>query len=307
MDQLAAMRAFVRVVEAGSFTRAAISLDTPKPTVTKLIQTLEQHLRTKLLNRTTRRVTVTSDGAAYYERAVQLIADIDELDGSLAAAQTRPKGKLRIDMAGAVAQLVILPALPKFFEAYPDIQIDLGVSDRVTDLIGENVDCVLRVGELLDQSLIARKLSDMPMITCAAPSYLARMGEPKHPDDLETGHQMVNFFSLRTGRVVCLDFVRGNEHLEVEGQHKVTLNEGTSYVSALVAGLGIGQSPRFMVDHYLATGQLKPVLPDWAVPPLPLHVVYPPNRHLSNKLRVFVDWVAGLFAGGAVPVIQGRI
>ncbi|HEX4506251.1 MAG TPA: LysR family transcriptional regulator [Alphaproteobacteria bacterium] len=306
MDQLAAMRAFVRVVEAGSFTRAAISLDTPKPTVTKLIQTLEQHLRTKLLNRTTRRVTVTSDGAAYYERAVQLIADIDELDGSMAAAQTRPKGKLRIDMSGAVAQLVILPALPKFFEAYPDIQIDLGVSDRVTDLIGENVDCVLRVGELLDQSLIARKLSDMPMITCAAPSYLARMGEPNHPDDLETGHQMVNFFSQRTGRIVCLDFVRGNEHLEIEGQHKVTLNEGTSYVSALVAGLGIGQSPKFMVDHYLATGQLKPVLPDWTVPPLPLHVVYPPNRHLSNKLRVFVDWVAGLFAGGAVPVIEGR-
>ena len=300
MDQLAAMRAFVRVVEAGSFTRAAISLDTPKPTVTKLIQTLEQHLRTKLLNRTTRRVTVTPDGAAYYERAVQLIADIDELDGSMTAAQTRPKGKLRIDMSGAVAQLVILPALPKFLEAYPDIQIDLGVSDRVTDLIGENVDCVLRAGELIDQSLIARKLSDMPMITCAAPSYLARMGQPKHPDELET-HQTVNFASARTGRVLCFDFTRGNERLEIEGRHKVTLNEGTSYVSALVAGLGIGQSPKFMVDPYLSAGQLTQILPDWHVEPLPLHVVYPPNRHLSNKLRVFVDWVAGLFAGGAVP------
>src|ERR1700761_1505468 len=227
MDQLAAMRAFVRVVEAGSFTRAAISLDTPKPTVTKLIQTLEQHLRTRLLNRTTRRVTVTPDGAAYYERAVQLIADIDELDGSMAAAQTRPKGKLRIDMSGAVAQLVILPALPGFFETYPDIQIDLGVSDRVTDLIGENVDCVLRAGELADQSLIARKLSDLPMVTCAAPSYLARAGEPKHPDDLETGHQAINFFNARTGRILCFDFSRGNERLEVEGRHKVTLNEGT--------------------------------------------------------------------------------
>jgi DNA-binding transcriptional LysR family regulator len=301
VDQLAAMRAFVRVVEAGSFTRAAISLDTPKPTVTKLIQTLEQHLRTKLLNRTTRRVTVTPDGAAYYERAVQLIADIDELDGSLAAAQTRPKGKLRIDMSGAVAQLVILPALPKFFEAYPDIQIDLGVSDRVTDLIGENVDCVLRAGELVDQSLIARRLADMPMITCAAPSYLAEMGEPRHPAELEAGHLLVNYFSARTGRVICLDFTRGNERFEIEGRHKVTLNEGTSYVAALTAGLGIGQSPKFMADAYLATGRLKQILPDWGVEPLPLHVVYPPNRHLSNKLRVFVDWVAGLFAGGAVP------
>jgi DNA-binding transcriptional LysR family regulator len=302
LDQLAAMRAFVRVVEAGSFTRAAASLDTPKPTVTKLIQTLELHLRTKLLNRTTRRVTVTPDGAAYYERAVQLIADVDELDGSMTAAQSRPKGKLRIDMSGAVAQLFVIPALPGFFEAYPDIQIDCGVSDRPTDLIGENVDCVLRAGELLDQSLIARRLADMPMITCAAPSYLARMGEPMHPADLEKHHQLVNFFSARTGRAISFDFARGNERLEIEGRHSVTLNEGTSYVVAAVAGLGVAQSPKFMVDSYLATGQLRQILSDWTVEPLPLHVVYPPNRHLSNKLRVFVDWVAGLFAGGGFPV-----
>jgi DNA-binding transcriptional LysR family regulator len=297
LDQLAAMRAFVRVVEAGSFTRAAASLETPKPTVTKLIQTLEQHLRTKLLNRTTRRVTVTQDGAAYYERAVLLIADIDELDGSLAAAQTRPKGKLRIDMSGAVAQLFVIPALPGFFEAYPDIQIDFGVSDRVTDLIGENVDCVIRAGELADQSLIARKLADMPMITCAAPSYLARMGEPAHPTDLEDAHQVVSFFSARAGRTIDMDFARGNEHLTIRGRHRVALNEGTSYVVAAVAGLGVAQSPKFMVDPYLATGQLRQVLPDWTPDPLPLHVVYPPNRHLSNKLRVFVDWIAGLLAG----------
>jgi DNA-binding transcriptional LysR family regulator len=301
LDQLAAMRAFVRVVEAGSFTRAAASLETPKPTVTKLIQTLEQHLRTKLLNRTTRRVTVTPDGAAYYERAVQLIADVDELDGSMTAAQSRPKGKLRIDMSGAVAQLLVIPALPGFFETYPDIQIDLGVSDRVTDLISENVDCVLRAGDLTDQSLIARRLAEMRMITCAAPSYLARMGEPKHPRDLEKTHHTVNFFSARTGRPISFDFARGNEQLEIEGEHKVTLNEGTSYVVAAAAGLGVAQSPKFMIDPYLATGQLKQILLDWTVEPLPLHVVYPPNRHLSNKLRVFVDWIAGLFAGGAFP------
>ena len=296
------MRAFVRVVEAGSFTRAAASLETPKPTVTKLIQTLEQHLRTKLLNRTTRRVTVTPDGAAYYERAVQLIADVDELDGSMAAAQTRPKGKLRIDMSGALAQRFVIPALPGFFEAYPDIQIECGVSDRQTDLMGENVDCVLRAGELLDQSLIARRLADMPMITCAAPSYLALSGEPKHPTEIEQHHKSVNFFSARTGRTIGFDFARGNERLEIVGQHKVTLNEGSSYVVAAVAGLGIAQSPKFMVDPYLATGQLRQILPDWAVDPMPLHVVYPPNRHLSNKLRVFVDWIAGLFASGAFPM-----
>jgi len=253
------------------------------------------------LNRTTRRVTVTADGAAYYERAVQLIADVDELDGSMAAAQTRPKGKLRIDMSGALAQLFVLPALPAFFEAYPDIQIDCGVSDRQTDLISENVDCVLRAGELTDQSLIARRLAEMPMITCAAPSYLARMGEPKHPRELEKTHQLVNYFSARTGRILFFDFTRGDERLEIEGQHKVTLNEGTSYVVAAVAGLGVAQSPKFMIDPYLATGQLRQILPDWTVEPLALHVVYPPNRHLSNKLRVFVDWIAGLFAGGSFP------
>ncbi|HTJ64056.1 MAG TPA: LysR family transcriptional regulator [Alphaproteobacteria bacterium] len=292
MDQLAAMRAFVRVVEAGSFTRAAISLDTPKPTVTKLIQMLEQHLRTKLLNRTTRRVTVTPDGAAYYERALRLITDLDELDGSMTAAQARPKGKLRIDTSGAVAQMCVLPALTDFFARYPEIEIDCGVSDRQTDLIGENVDCVLRVGELLDQSLIARKIADMPMVTTAAAFYLDRFGDPAHPSELEGPHQVVSFFSTRTGRPVPMDFTRGGERLEINGRHQLGLNEGTSYVHALVAGLGIGQSPYFMVEPHLTAGTLRRVLADWTVDPLPMHVVYPPNRHLSNKLRVFVDWVA---------------
>jgi DNA-binding transcriptional LysR family regulator len=299
MDQLAAMRAFMRVVEAGSFTKAAASLETPKPTVTKLIQTLEQHLRTKLLNRTTRRVTVTPDGAAYYERALRLIADLDELDSSMAAAQTSPKGKLRIDMSGAVAQAFVIRALPDFFARYPDIEIDFGVSDRQTDLIGENVDCVIRVGELIDQSLIARKVADMPMVTVAAPSYLERFGEPKHPAEIETKHQVVSFLSTRTGRQIAMEFARGEERLEIRGRHRVALNEGNSYVMAAAAGMGIAQSPYFMAEPDLAEGRLKLILTDWTTSPLPMHVVYPPNRHLSNKLRVFVDWIAVQLAGAA--------
>jgi DNA-binding transcriptional LysR family regulator len=299
MDQFAAMKAFVRVVEAGSFTRAATSLDTPKPTITKLIQALELHLRTKLLNRTTRRVTVTPDGAAYYERAVRLIADIDELDSSMAAAQTRPKGKLRIDMSGAIAQILVIPALPGFFEKYPDIQIDFGVSDRQTDLVGENVDCVLRGGELTDQSLIARRITDLPMVTYAAPSYLERFGAPQHPQEIEDRHQVVSYFSARSGRLFDFDFARGGEQFEIKGRQMVALNEASAYVTAVIAGLGVGQSPRFMVEPYLKSGQLRLVLPDWTPEPLPLHIVYPPNRHLSNKLRVFVDWIAGLFAAGS--------
>src|SRR6266567_2648380 len=158
MDHMAAMRAFVRVVEVGTFTRAAQLLNIPKPTLSKLIQGLEAHLRTRLLNRTTRRVTVTADGAAYYERVISILADVDELDGSMTLSQASPKGKLRIDVGTSLALLIIIPALPDFHARYPDIQIDLGVSDRPVDLLSENVDCVLRAGSLTDQSLIARRI-----------------------------------------------------------------------------------------------------------------------------------------------------
>jgi DNA-binding transcriptional LysR family regulator len=267
----------------------------PKATISKSIQSLEQHLRTKLLNRTTRRVTVTPDGAAYYERVVRLIAELDELDGSMTAAQTRPTGKLRIDMSGSLAQLVVIPALPGFFAAYPDIQLDFGVSDRQTDLIGENVDCVIRAGELTDQSLIARRVAELPLVTCAAPSYLARRGVPGHPTEIARDHDLVKYLRPRTGRTLDFEFRRGAEQFHIEGRHLVALNEGNACVTAAIAGLGILQAPEFMVEHLVAHGQLVPVLSDWTATPLPLHVVYPPNRHLSNRLRVFVDWTASLF------------
>src|SRR5918994_6163073 len=176
MDQVAAMRAFVRVVETGTFTHAAKLLRTPKPTLTKLIQTLEAHVETKLLHRTTRRVTVTPDGAAYYERVVRLLGDLDELDATMTVSQATPKGRLRIDVSASLALLVIIPALPEFHARYPDIQLELGVTDRAVDLIGENVDCVVRAGQITDQALVARRIAEMHFVTCAAPSYLARYG-----------------------------------------------------------------------------------------------------------------------------------
>jgi DNA-binding transcriptional LysR family regulator len=296
MDQFAAMRAFVRVVEAGTFTRAASLLGTPKPTVTKLIQALEAHLRTKLLNRTTRRVTVTPDGAAYYERAVTLLADLEELDGSMTLLQATPKGRLRVDVSVSLALLVIIPALPDFHARYPDIQIELGVTDRPVDLIGENVDCVVRAGQLRDQSLIARRIAELPLITCAAPSYLARFGEPRHPTDLGSGHLVVNYSYPSTGGAYPLQFVR-NEEIEVKGRYAVSVNDGNAFVAAALVGLGVIQVPVFMVREHLDAGRLRPVLSEWKTDPLPLHVVYAPNRHLSNKLRVFVDWIADVFAG----------
>ena len=300
MDQVAALRAFVRIVETGSFTQAAASLATPKPTVTKLVQQLEAHLQTKLLSRTTRRLAVTSDGAAYYERAVQVLADLEDMDASVAASQARPKGRLRIDVSAAIAQEIILPALGGFFDRYPDIQLDIGTSDRPADLLAENVDCVIRAGVIGDLSLVARRIGEMHMATVAAPSYLQRHGTPGHPSDLESGHRVVGYFRARTGRHLPFGFTRGGERLEVAGRYQAAVNDAGTYLVAGLAGHGIIQAPHFMVQAHVRAGRLVPVLPEWGVPPIPLHVVYPPNRHLSTRLRVFVDWAAGLFAAAAL-------
>ena len=295
MDQLAAMRAFVRVVEVGTFTRAAQLLETPKPTVSKLVQLLEGHLRTRLLNRTTRRVTVTADGAAYYERAVRILTDMDELDGSMTLLQATPKGRLRVDVSGSIAMLCVIPSLPEFHARYPDIQVEIGVTDRVVDLIGENIDCVIRVGTITDQSLVARRLGEMAFVTCAAPAYLERHGEPQHPHDLQGDHCVVGYFNGTAPRTHPMNFNRDGERIEVTGRYITAVNDSNAYVTAGLAGLGIIMAPVFMVDEHIARGALRPVLPGWTSDPMVLHIAYSPSRHLSNKLRVFVDWIADLF------------
>jgi len=299
MDQLAAMRGFVRVVEAGTFSRAAGLLDIPKPSLTKQIQLLEAHLRTKLLNRTTRRVTVTPDGAAYYERALRLLADLDELDGSMAHSQATPQGRLRVDVSPSLATLILIPAMPDFHARYPGIRIDLGVSDRPVDLVAENVDCVVRAGVLTDQSLVARRIAEMQFVTVAAPSYLARHGIPRTPQDLtRPEHQVAGYFDGRNGRLYPMSYVDASgAEVEITGHSLLAVNDGNAYIAAALQGLGVAQMPTFMVTRPLAEGTLVQVLADWTAPSMPLHVVYPPNRHLSNRLRVFVDWVSGLFVG----------
>jgi len=297
MDKLSAMQAFVRVVEAGTFTKAADNLGLPKPTVTRLVQSLESQLDTLLLNRTTRRVTVTQDGAAYYDRAVRLLSEIDELESSMSRAKVSPRGRLRIDVGSTVGQMLLIPNLPDFYARYPNIQIDLGVSDRPVDLIGENVDCVLRGGDLTDQSLVARRVGEFHLIICASPSYLKRHGVPQHPTDLEGDrHQVVHYFSHRTGRIYPFVFQKDKESLEVVGRHALSVNDSNANLAPGLAGLGVIRTGTFIAAPHFATGALVPLLLDWCVETIPIHVVYPPNRHLSAKLRVFVDWVAELFA-----------
>ncbi|WP_332777210.1 LysR family transcriptional regulator [Polaromonas sp.] len=296
MDQILSMRAFARVVEAGTFTKAADSLNLPKGTVTKQIQHLEARLRVKLLNRTTRRVTVTPDGAAYYERTTRLLNDLDDIEASMTNAQAKPSGRLRIDVGSSVARLLIIPALSTFYERYPDIQLDLGVSDRPVDLITDNVDCVIRGGELVEQSLVARRIGNLQFVTVASPDYLKRHGVPQHPNDLENGHTSVNYFSARTGRLFPHEFVKDGETIELAGRYKLSVNESNAHITAVLAGLGLSQTVTFTAAPYLASGELVQILADWTRPPLPVYVVYPPNRHLSAKVRAFVDWAAELFS-----------
>ena len=295
MDQIQAMRIFVRVVEAGTFTRAADSLSLPKATVTKHVQALEGRLRVKLLNRTTRRVTVTPDGAAYYDRTVRLLTDLDDIEASMTNARANPRGRLRVDVGSSVAQLLIIPHLAEFHARYPDIQVDLGVSDRMVDLIGDNVDCVIRGGELSDQSLVARRIGNLEFITAAAPAYLERKGTPTHPLEIEEKHASVIYFSPQSGRHYPLEFRRGDESIDITGPYQLSVNESNAYVTSIVAGLGIGQITSWQAQRYLDSGALVQLLPDWTQPLLPVYVVYPPNRHLSAKVRAFVDWAAELF------------
>lgn len=296
MDQFQAIRVFARVVEAGTFTRAAESLGMPKATVSKLVQSLETHLRVQLLNRTTRQVTVTAEGAAYYERTTRLLAELDEIDTSLSNAQACPAGRIRIDVPASLARDVIIPQLHDFHARYPDIQIDLGVGDRLVDLVADNVDCVIRGGNIADEQMVARLLTHMDFATCAAPAYIDRHGMPTHPAELEDRHWVVGYFSAGSGRAFPLDFNRGDERIELFGRSRVTVNDSSAYVAAIMAGHGVAQIPAYLVDHHLRAGALVRILPDWRPGPLPVYAIYPPNRRLSAKVRVFVDWMADVFA-----------
>ncbi|MRW92501.1 LysR family transcriptional regulator [Duganella sp. FT80W] len=296
MDQLLALRTFVRIAEAGNFSKAADQLTMPRSTASKLLQDLEDHLGTKLIHRTTRTLTVTPEGAQYYERARRLLGDLDDMDAATRHTRAQPKGRLRIDIGSILANQILLPALPQFQAAYPDIELRIGVSDRPTDLISEGIDCVIRGGALADTTLIARKLCEMAFVTCCHASYLAQYGRPSHPADIEQHHRIVGYFSSLTGKVVPLRFTREDQQLEINAHAAVAVNESTAHLSALTTGMGIGQTFRWFVQDMMERGDMVALLEDWQPPRHPLYVMYPPNRHLNATVRVFVDWAVQLFA-----------
>ncbi|QBE65667.1 LysR family transcriptional regulator [Pseudoduganella lutea] len=299
MDRFDAMKAFVRVVEAGSFTKAAETLHVSRATVTQLVQQLEARLRVKLLNRTTRRVNVTADGAAYYERVASLLAELDDVEAGLPGTAGEPRGPLRVDVPSPLAAMIVIPALPRFHERYPEIQLDLGASDRKVDILGENVDCVIRGGELTDTSLTARRVADLGLGVYAAPAYLARAGTPSHPGELRDGHHRIVGFRW-SGNGFPYAMHRDGARIPMQGRHVLRTDDGNAYLAAGLAGLGILWLPDYMARPHVAAGGLVPLFTDWRVDPMPLWIAWPPNRHLSRKVRVFIDWIVELMAAREV-------
>jgi LysR family transcriptional regulator for bpeEF and oprC len=296
MDRFRMLEVFVRVADLASFTRAADALDLPRATVTELVQALEARLECTLLHRTTRRVALTPEGAAFYERATRVLQDLEDAEADLGGARSSPRGRLRVDVPAAAGRHVIAPALPDFFARYPGIQLELGSSDRPVELLMEGVDCVIRGGFVHDDTLVARKLCEFEVATCAAPAYLEKHGVPSSPEDLG-GHRFVNFFSAKTGRIFENEFEREGESVHVAGPSSLAANDADTFVAAVVAGLGLGQIPLTAhVRSLVAAGALRVVLADWSVPALPIYAMWPRRRDRSARLHAFIDWVAELYA-----------
>ncbi|KVE29357.1 LysR family transcriptional regulator [Burkholderia singularis] len=293
MDRIDLFRVFARVVECANFTRAADTLGLPRSSVSAAVQELEGRLGARLLNRTTRRVTVTQDGAALYERCLRLIADVEETENLFRHTSIGPSGTLRVDMPGRIGRLIVAPALPAFLDRYPQIDIDLGVTDRAVNLIEERVDCVLRVGALSDSGLIARPIGDLPLINVASPAYLARHGKPATPADLEH-HQPINYASPSNGRIAPWEWVEHNEVRRLSRRGRVTVNSAEAYIACCVAGLGLIQVPAYDVAAHLRAGELVEVMPDYRAAPMPMALLYPHRQHLSRRFQVFAEWLDAL-------------
>ena len=298
MDRFDTMLAFTRVVELSSFTKASVSLNLPKATVSSQVLALEKRLRVKLLHRTTRHVSVTADGAAYYERAIRLLTELDETEASISNATTTPKGRLRVDVPGSIGRRILIPSLDTFFARYPEIELEMGCTDRPVDLLHEGIDCVIRGGEILDESLVARRLGDIPLATCASPAYIQKYGMPATVADLER-HVMVHMFSSKTGKNFSFDFIVDGVQVPVLGRSQVGFNDLEACLTAGVAGLGLVQMPTFIAKEQVEQGKLVMILPELEMVSIPMHILYLQNRHLSTKVRAFVEWVADLLAAGS--------
>nr|WP_225934194.1 LysR family transcriptional regulator [Pseudomonas azerbaijanoccidentalis] len=294
VDQVKAMKVFVRIYERASFTQAADDLNLPRATLTHTLNQFEAWLGTRLLERSTRKVRPTLDGEAYYQRCVQLLAELEEAE--LAFRSVAPKGRLRVDLHGTLARHYVIPALPQFMARYPDIGLSISEADRQVDLISEGIDCVLRAGTLSDSTLIGKRVANLRQITCASPAYLRKYGEPQNLDDLKN-HRAVNYVSRTTAKLFPFEFMVDGELREVAIDGAVSVFGAEIYAASAIAGLGLIQCPHYRMETQIAQGLIKEILIKTPPPSMPVSVLYPHNRHMSPRVRVFVDWLGEVFAG----------
>lgn len=292
MDRLDRMRLFARVVERSSFTAAAADLGIPRSTATEGLKALEASLGARLLDRTTRHVAPTLDGQDYYRACLAILSALDEAEGALRNAE--PHGVLRVDAHGLITRTFLLPHLPDFLNLYPRIDLHIGQSDRLVDLVREGVDVVIRAGPLRDSGLIVRRLGLIEEITVASPAYLARHGVPTSPEDL-AGHEMIGFLSSRTGEVIPLEFTVDGQVQEVRVKARITVDNSDTMADLARRGWGLVQAPRYRFAPDLAEGRLVEVLGAFPPSPTPLSALYPQNRQVPHRVRVFLDWVSGIF------------
>ena len=293
MDTIELFRIFIRVAENGSFVRTAEALNRPVSTVSAAIRELESRLDTRLLHRTTRSVSLTSDGSAFYTRCQTVVQDVEEAVNLFRYDSGQVAGTVRVDVPGRAGRLIVVPALPDFFARYPLIDIALGVTDRSINLAEEGTDCAVRVGPLTDSGMVARHIGDMKLINVASASYLAAFGTPVSPERL-AGHCAVGYASPTSGRRTRWEWQSGTEIRSVEVAHRLSVNSAEAYIAACVAGMGLIQIPAYDVQDLLADGTLREVMPDWLPAALPVNLLYPHRRHLSKPLQLFMAWLEPL-------------
>lgn len=292
MDRLDHLRSFLRVAELGSFTAAAEQLGLPKASVSLAVQRLEAEVGVQLLHRTTRRVRLTADGAQFQQRARDLLDDMEDLQGMF-RRDTQLRGRLRVDMSSGLARQLVIPHLPGFLEKHPGLEIELSGTDRRVDLVREGFDCVVRVGPLDDNTLVARPLGVMHIVNCASPAYLAAHGVPRSLDDL-SGHALVHYVGTLGQRSPGFEYHDGQDYRSVPMRGAITVNSGEAYTAAALAGLGIIQVPRLGARVALAAGTLVEVLPECVAEPMPVTLLYAQRRHLPRRVAAFMDWMAAL-------------
>jgi LysR family transcriptional regulator for bpeEF and oprC len=292
MDQLLAMRVFTRVAERGSFAQAADELDISRAAASGHVATLEKHLGVRLLNRTTRRVSLTAEGADFLRRCRRILDEIQDAEETLRGSRSKPQGLLRVDVPVAFGRYLLLPALPEFTRRYPAIDLDIRLNDRYVDLVAERVDVALRVGPLQQSGLVARRLGQINIVTCASPTYIADHGEPKTPDDLSS-HRLLGV-RPPSGGAPEWTFPAPYTPKRLKLHFAMQFNAAEGPIIGAVAGLGIAHPADLMVAEYLSRGELKLILNDFVLPGPPMSLVYPSAGHQSPKVRVFSDFAADL-------------